>query len=106
MGLDGGRGGPRHRRRRSGADQHSATSTVTEVVVTGSRIPRSDTKTVSPVTVLTQENLDERGIVNLGELLNQVTSNVPVLPISTSQGFPAVTPSSRRTSSTSARGAP
>jgi iron complex outermembrane receptor protein len=66
----------------------SAPSTVTELVVTGSRIPRSDTKTVSPVTVLTQENLDERGIVNLGELLNQVTSNVPVLPISTSQGFP------------------
>lgn len=70
------------------AQTSGATSTVSEVVVTGSRIPRSDTKTVAPVTVLTQENLDERGIVNLGELLNQVTSNVPVLPISTSQGFP------------------
>jgi outer membrane receptor protein involved in Fe transport len=68
--------------------QTSEAGTVTEVVVTGSRIPRSDTKTIAPVTVLTQENLDERGIVNLGELLNQVTSNVPVLPISTSQGFP------------------
>ncbi len=63
-------------------------STVTEVVVTGSRIPRSETVTTAPVTVLTAENLDERGIVNVGELLNQVTSNVPVLPISTSQGFP------------------
>ncbi|WP_343699022.1 TonB-dependent receptor plug domain-containing protein [Caulobacter sp.] len=64
-------------------------STVSEIVVTGSRIPRSNTQTAAPVTVLTQENLEERGAVNVGELLNQVTSNTPVLPISTSQGFPA-----------------
>jgi iron complex outermembrane receptor protein len=74
----------------SGAQAQTGTpaSAVTEVVVTGSRIPRSETVTTAPVTVLTAENIDERGVVNIGELLNQVTSNTPVLPISTSQGFP------------------
>ena len=65
-----------------------AVSEVSEVVVTGSRIPRSATETSAPVTILTPENLEERGIFNLGLLLNQVTSNVPQLPVGPGQGFP------------------
>jgi outer membrane receptor protein involved in Fe transport len=66
----------------------AAADQLSEVVVTGSRIPRSETTTSAPVTVLTPENLEERGIFNLGLLLNQVTSNVPQLPVGPGQGFP------------------
>lgn len=59
------------------------------VTVTGSRIRRSDTATAAPVTVLDETALAERGYVNMGELLNQVTSNRPQFPISTTSGFPA-----------------
>ena len=64
-------------------------SDLSELVVTGSRIRRTDTATAAPVTMLDEEALIERGYVNLGELLNQVTSNVPSFPISVTQGFPA-----------------
>lgn len=59
------------------------------VVVTGSRIRRTDTATAAPVTVLDEVALTERGYVSMGELLNQVTSNTPFLPVSPSSGFPA-----------------
>jgi iron complex outermembrane receptor protein len=69
--------------------QPEASSAVSEVVVTGSRIRRSDTETSAPVTVLDQDSLVERGYTNLGQLLNTVTSNTPSFPIASSQGFPA-----------------
>lgn len=59
------------------------------VSVTGSRIRRTDTATAAPVTVLDEAALTERGYVSMGELLNQVTSNRPQFPISTTSGFPA-----------------
>ncbi|PZQ59447.1 MAG: TonB-dependent receptor [Phenylobacterium zucineum] len=65
------------------------TRDVAELVVTGSRIRRTDTTSAAPVTVLDEQALTERGYVNLGEMLNQVTSNVPSFPISTTSGFPA-----------------
>jgi outer membrane receptor protein involved in Fe transport len=71
------------------ADPQASANSVAELVVTGSRIPRSDTGTAAPVTVLDEEALTERGFVNVGEMLNQVTSNVPSFPISTTSGFPA-----------------
>ena len=70
-------------------DAEPEASDLSELVVTGSRIRRTDTATAAPVTMLDEEALLERGYVNLGELLNQVTSNVPSFPISTTQGFPA-----------------
>ena len=51
--------------------------TVTEIVVTGSRIRRAETTTPAPVTVITPEAITERGYVQAGEALNQITSAVP-----------------------------
>ncbi len=62
---------------------------LSELIVTGSRIRRTDTGTAAPVTMLDEAALTERGYVNLGELLNQVTSNTPSFPIATTSGFPA-----------------
>jgi hypothetical protein len=67
----------------------TADQPVSELVVTGSRIRRADIETAAPVAMLDEDSLIERGYTNLGQLLNQVTSNVPQLPISASQGFPA-----------------
>jgi len=48
-----------------------------EIVVTGSRIHRdaSDTTTVAPLTVVDAETLTDRGYTQVGDALNQVTSN-------------------------------
>ena len=62
---------------------------IAELVVTGSRIRRTETGTSAPVTVLDEDALIERGYTNLGQMLNQVTSNTPSFPISTTSGFPA-----------------
>ena len=50
---------------------------VGEVVVTGSRIPRTDTTTAAPVTVLNANDITDYGFTQVGQLLNEVTSNVP-----------------------------
>ena len=76
---------------RAAASGPAADSNVAELVVTGSRIRRTETASATPVTVLDDQALTERGFVSLGEMLNQVTSNAPSLPIPTSQGFPAGT---------------
>src|SRR5580698_548862 len=48
-----------------------------EIVVTGSRIHRdaSDTTTDAPLTVVDAETLTDRGYTQVGDALNQVTSN-------------------------------
>jgi iron complex outermembrane receptor protein len=51
--------------------------TVTEVIVTGSRIRRAETTTPAPVTVIGQEAIVERGYVQAGEALNQISSVAP-----------------------------
>lgn len=43
-----------------------------EIVVTGSRIPRNTLVTPSPVTVLSAEDIEISGAVNIGDLLNQL----------------------------------
>lgn len=73
----------------SATDGADTTRDVAELVVTGSRIRRTDTATSAPVTVLDEDALIERGYTNLGQMLNQVTSNTPQFPISTTSGFPA-----------------
>lgn len=57
----------------AGQDQTS------EIVVTGSRIRRSEVETSAPVTVLDEQQLLDRGFVTAAQGLNQVTSNVPSL---------------------------
>lgn len=64
---------------------------VSQLVVTGSRIRRTDPETVAPVTVAGPDDLDDRGFAQFGDLLNQNTSNTPALPITSTQGLPVLT---------------
>jgi iron complex outermembrane recepter protein len=57
-----------------------------EIVVTGSRIRRTDTETTAPVTVFDQQSLTDRGFVSAAQALNQVTANVPALAIAPGSG--------------------
>jgi len=59
---------------------------VEEVLVTGSRIRRTQTTTPAPVTVIGAEVLEERGFVQVGQALNQMTSVTPSQPIGSSGG--------------------
>lgn len=59
---------------------------VEDIVVTGSRIRRAQTTTPAPVTVVGEEVLEERGFVQAGQALNQVTSVKPSQPIGDSSG--------------------
>lgn len=59
------------------------------IVVTGSRIRRSNTETPAPVRVFNREELEERGFTQVGQMLNEVTSNTPSFPTSQGTGFPA-----------------
>ncbi|WP_129793810.1 TonB-dependent receptor domain-containing protein [Sphingosinicella sp. CPCC 101087] len=56
------------------------------VVITGSRIRRTDTETVAPVTVVDTQSLTDRGFVSASDALNQVTSIAPALAISPANG--------------------
>ncbi|WP_343699021.1 TonB-dependent receptor [Caulobacter sp.] len=64
---------------------------VSELVVTGSRIRRTDPDTVAPVVMISPEDLNDRGFSQFGDLLNQNTSNTPALPIAATQGLPVLT---------------
>jgi outer membrane receptor protein involved in Fe transport len=46
-----------------------------EVVVTGTLIPRSANSGMSPVTVVTAEDMVERGFVSIGDVVNSLTEN-------------------------------
>ncbi|MGH8320049.1 MAG: TonB-dependent receptor domain-containing protein [Steroidobacteraceae bacterium] len=58
------------------------------VVVTGSRIRRSgsDLTTAAPLNVVTSGTLLERGYTQVGDALNQVTTNVPQIPVTGNTG--------------------
>lgn len=53
-----------------------------EIVVTGSRIRRTDTSTSAPVTIVDAQSLTDRGFVQAGQALNNVTSVAPSIPLS------------------------
>lgn len=67
----------------------SEDQTVEEIVVTGSRIRRADTETSAPVGVVSSETLTDRGIVQVGQMLNQISSNIPSFPIAAGSGSAA-----------------
>ncbi len=71
------------------ADMGGAAAVEDAIVVTGSRIRRSETQTSAPMTSFGKQDLTERGYVQVGELLNDVTSNVPDFPINPTKGYPA-----------------
>ncbi len=66
-----------------------ALSDVSELVVTGSRIRRTDTTSSSPVVMLNAEDLTERGYTQVGDMLNQLTSNTPSFAQPPFSGIPA-----------------
>ena len=45
-----------------------------EVIVTGSRIPRPDLESASPVTVLSKETIESSGVTDIGDLLQSIPS--------------------------------
>ncbi|MBU4196064.1 MAG: TonB-dependent receptor plug domain-containing protein [Alphaproteobacteria bacterium] len=55
------------------AAETEATSEVEEIVVTGSRIPRNEYTSASPVQVLTAQNAQARGLSDTAQLLQQST---------------------------------
>src|SRR3546814_12782200 len=70
------------------ADTGGAAVIDDSIVVTGSRLRRSETQTSAPMTSFGTQDLTERGYVQVGELLHDVTSNVPDLPINPPKGHP------------------
>jgi iron complex outermembrane receptor protein len=61
-------------------------STMEEVVVSGSRIRRSQDDTASPVVAIDQQALTDRGFVSAADAVNQVTANIPALNQSSISG--------------------
>jgi len=53
----------------------AADSELEEVVVTGSILRRTDAESPSPVTVLSSETLEERGINTVAEAVQRLTAN-------------------------------
>ena len=64
---------------------------VGEVVVTGSRIRRVETTTEAPVTVLTAQALEDRGFIQAGQALNELTANMPQFAQASGSGSAAGT---------------
>ena len=54
---------------------------IEEIVVTGSRIRRAEIETSAPVAVVSAQTLTDRGVVQVGDMLNQISSNVPSFAI-------------------------
>jgi len=52
-------------------------SEIGEVVVTGSRIKRAETTTEAPVSILTAQAIEDRGFIQAGQALNELTANMP-----------------------------
>jgi iron complex outermembrane recepter protein len=44
----------------------------TEIVVTGSRIPRANFETAQPISVLSSEQIEQRGYTNIGDALSEI----------------------------------
>jgi len=59
---------------------------VEEIVVTGSRIRRAEVNTEAPVTVVDQQSMVDRGFVQAGQVLNQITSMTVMVPQSSGSG--------------------
>lgn len=61
---------------------------IDEVVVTGSRIRRTDLTSVQPIQIITNQRIEERGFTNVADALNELpSSGIPVNPIGDQAGF-------------------
>jgi iron complex outermembrane receptor protein len=59
----------------SAADTADSDQTLTEVVVTGSRISRADSETPSPVQIVTEAEIKESGYTSVSQVLQNLTAN-------------------------------
>jgi outer membrane receptor protein involved in Fe transport len=60
----------------------------TEIVVTGSRIARTNVTQVQPVTVITGEDIHDRGFANLADIINQLpAAGAGITPIGDQNDF-------------------
>ncbi len=46
-----------------------------EIVVTGSLIPREANTGISPITVVTSEDMAEKGLMSIGDVMDSLTQN-------------------------------
>jgi outer membrane receptor protein involved in Fe transport len=67
-------------------DAKPAATDVGEVIVTGSRIARPDLSSPSPITIVSQDFLRQKGTVNVEEVLNQLPQVVPGLGAQVNNG--------------------
>ena len=78
--------GAAHAQQSTGATGDESTLALQEIIVTGSRIRRSDTATAAPITVVDQQALADRGFTQVGQALNETTANAPSRPLSSFDG--------------------
>ncbi|WP_269714811.1 TonB-dependent receptor domain-containing protein [Caulobacter sp. NIBR2454] len=64
---------------------------VEEIIVTGSRIRRAETTTAAPVAVIDQQSIEDRGFIQIGQALNELTSNMPQFAMAAGSGSAAGT---------------
>jgi outer membrane receptor protein involved in Fe transport len=64
---------------------------VQEIVVTGSRIKRASTDTPAPVLTVDAQTITDKGFVQAGQVINNLTSMVPALPEAPGNGAAAGT---------------
>jgi outer membrane receptor protein involved in Fe transport len=62
-----------------GAGEQGPTTTLQEVVVTGSRIPRSEIEGPAPVVTITAQDIQRRGFASVPELMTSLTQNLGAL---------------------------
>jgi iron complex outermembrane receptor protein len=67
-------------------DQDQSASDIETVVVTGSRIARPDLQSNSPISIVTEEFFQQKGSVNVEEVLNQLPQVVPGLTAQVNNG--------------------
>ncbi len=72
------------------ATAETAAAPLTEVVVTGSRIAQTQLQSVSPVSVVQSEAIQQRGTTNIEDMLNQLPSITPDQSSGLSQGSTGV----------------
>lgn len=72
----------------TGAEAAEAASgdTIEQVVVTGSRIKRSDAATSTPLQTLDAQVLSDRGVVQVGDILNTAPEIVASMPVAAGDG--------------------
>ncbi len=69
-----------------GQDQDQDASDLGTVVVTGSRIARPDLASNSPISIITEDFFQQKGTVNVEEVLNQLPQVVPGLTAQVNNG--------------------